>query len=190
MHDLQRFIKDCTRTESVIDTFAVNPTLFESVLQLFIASGNMLDQIKKHVYYGKPYDSEKLKAQFVGIVQGLDNLKPVIESPSDNEVGIDIDTRTSHAMIGAATESVELMEALVTHITEGTLDKTNVLEEFFDMLYYCGVAHDSLDQNMSKTLNMGIQKLRHRYPDKFTSEQAINRDLKTEREILEKGSSK
>lgn len=39
--------------------------------------------------------------------------------------------------------------------------------------------------NIEKTAITNIEKLRARYPEKFTSEHAINRDLKTERNILE-----
>ena len=38
----------------------------------------------------------------------------------------------------------------------------------------------------SKILDKNIEKLKSRFPEKFTTEKALNRDLKTEREILEK----
>jgi hypothetical protein len=39
--------------------------------------------------------------------------------------------------------------------------------------------------DIEKTAIINIEKLKARYPEKFTSENAINRDLKTERYILE-----
>jgi hypothetical protein len=36
-----------------------------------------------------------------------------------------------------------------------------------------------------KICEINIKKLQARYPEKFTTEKAINRDLKTERTILE-----
>jgi hypothetical protein len=53
------------------------------------------------------------------------------------------------------------------------------------LVYYCHL-HKA---DISTILEKNIQKLKSRYGDKFTSEKAINRDLKTEREILE-GNSK
>jgi NTP pyrophosphatase (non-canonical NTP hydrolase) len=53
------------------------------------------------------------------------------------------------------------------------------------VLEFCHVNGVDLDESLEKN----IQKLKVRYGDKFTSEKAINRDLKTEREILE-GNSK
>jgi hypothetical protein len=41
--------------------------------------------------------------------------------------------------------------------------------------------------NLPDILNTNITKLKARYGDKFSSEKAINRDLKTERNILESG---
>ena len=39
--------------------------------------------------------------------------------------------------------------------------------------------------NLEKALIANIEKLKVRYPDKYTDEKAINRDLKSEREMLE-----
>jgi hypothetical protein len=36
-----------------------------------------------------------------------------------------------------------------------------------------------------KICEINIKKLQARYPEKFTTEKAVNRDLKTERTILE-----
>jgi len=43
-----------------------------------------------------------------------------------------------------------------------------------------------LEWDLHKLCEINIEKLRARYPEKFSSESAINRDLDTEREILEK----
>ena len=189
MNEIEQFISDATRTESVIEQFVVNPSLLQSVLRMHIASGNMLDQIKKHVYYGKDYDTENLITHFTNVVASLDQLKGVIQDPDKGELPIHVDTRLTHAMIGAATESTELMEALRNNINGKGLDVTNVIEESGDLLWYLAVLHSASNQDMLQTMDTVIKKLKHRYPEKFTSENAINRDLKTEREILEEGIS-
>lgn len=43
------------------------------------------------------------------------------------------------------------------------------------------------DIDIQKSFNVNIEKLKARYGDKFSSDRAINRDLKTERNILENG---
>lgn len=42
------------------------------------------------------------------------------------------------------------------------------------------------DIDMEKSMEINIAKLKARYGDKFTSNRAINRDLKVERDILER----
>lgn len=41
-----------------------------------------------------------------------------------------------------------------------------------------------IDWDLEKICRINIEKLKARYPDKFTTEKSINRDLKTERNIL------
>lgn len=50
-----------------------------------------------------------------------------------------------------------------------------------DVILYCNINNIDLE----KSLSINIDKLKQRYPDKFSSERAINRDLQTERNILE-----
>jgi hypothetical protein len=59
------------------------------------------------------------------------------------------------------------------------IDLTN---NMFNLLnYYCHV----YNTNVSDILDKNIAKLKARYGEKFSSERAINRDLETERTILE-----
>lgn len=46
---------------------------------------------------------------------------------------------------------------------------------------------NTYDINIEKSFDVNIEKLRARYGEKFSSEKAINRDLETERNILESG---
>jgi hypothetical protein len=61
------------------------------------------------------------------------------------------------------------------------IDETRILMR--NLVFYMG--NDKTTFNSCFAVN--IAKLRHRYGDKFTSERAINRDLETERNILESG---
>jgi NTP pyrophosphatase (non-canonical NTP hydrolase) len=56
---------------------------------------------------------------------------------------------------------------------------------FYLLNYYC----EKNNTNVSDILDKNIAKLKSRYGDKFSSERAINRDLETERTILEKGTN-
>ena len=46
---------------------------------------------------------------------------------------------------------------------------------------------NTYDIDIEKSFDINIEKLKARYGDKFSSERAINRDLETERNILESG---
>lgn len=99
--------------------------------------------------------------------------------------------RMLHAFIGIATEAGELLDALKKHIFYGKgLDIVNVEEELGDLDWYQSIAIHALRLNRYNTSweqiwEKNIAKLQARYPDKFTSESAVNRDLAAERAILE-----
>lgn len=98
--------------------------------------------------------------------------------------------RLLHAFIGIGTESGELQDALKKHIWYGKpLDVVNVEEELGDVMWYWAVACDAIGANPTEILERNIAKLRKRYPEKFTAEQAVNRDLAGERAILESRTS-
>jgi len=95
--------------------------------------------------------------------------------------------RLLHAGIGLATESGEFLDALKKAIFYGKeLDRINLQEEIGDLLWYCAIALDELGADFDSTMSINIQKLKARFPNKFTEEDAENRNLDKEREILEK----
>lgn len=185
--DLKQYITDAIRTESKIDSVVTNPDVLKAVLSMFIASGNLLDMIKKNVYYGKPIDIETWENRVHQSYQAVSFLSYDESSPWNDKVSIEIDPRVFHAIVGICTESTELAEAVTQVIENGIeLDTVNIREELFDHMWYWLIGHDAINQNPEDTLEMGFEKLRRRYPDKFTSHNAINRDIDAEREILEK----
>lgn len=94
--------------------------------------------------------------------------------------------RLQHGAIGCATESAELLDAVKKHIFYGKeLDAANIKEEVGDLLWYVAIICDVFDFDMQNILDINIAKLAARYPEKFTKDAAINRDLDTERKILE-----
>lgn len=95
-------------------------------------------------------------------------------------------TRILHAAIGCVTESGELLDALKKQMFYGReLDLTNVKEECGDLLWYLAIMFDELGTDFETESNRVINKLKARFPEKFTEDKAFNRDLITEREVLE-----
>lgn len=97
------------------------------------------------------------------------------------------ETDLLHCAMGASTEAGELLDAFKKSMFYGkTLDKINIGEEIADMMWYLSNLARLLDMDVEKLLDNNIDKLRKRFPDKFTSENALNRNLEAERKELEK----
>jgi NTP pyrophosphatase (non-canonical NTP hydrolase) len=99
----------------------------------------------------------------------------------------DENIRLLHAGIGLATEAGEFLDALKKHVFYGKdLDKVNLMEECGDLMWYMSVALDALGYDFEKVMERNIEKLSARYKGGFSKNAAVNRDLDTERDILEK----
>lgn len=95
-------------------------------------------------------------------------------------------SRLFHGAMGMDTEQAELMDMLKKHFIYGKqLDEVNVLEECGDGLWYIALALDACGFTLEEAMVKNIEKLRKRYPDKFSPEKALNRDLEGERKVLE-----
>lgn len=113
-------------------------------------------------------------------------IKDAIRTESHNFYMDQVSPRLLHAAMGLDTEAGEFMDALKKSIFYGKpLDKTNLKEEIGDLLWYLAIAMDELGTDFDTEQDRVIRKLKARYPSKFENELAENRDLATERKILE-----
>lgn len=94
--------------------------------------------------------------------------------------------RLIHAQMGMQTETAEFTDALKKSLFYGkVLDITNLKEELGDLLWYVAIAMDELDTDFETEMTRVINKLKARYPEKFTVDHAEHRDLVNERIVLE-----
>lgn len=92
-----------------------------------------------------------------------------------------------HYISGVVTEAGELLDVLKKNIAYGKpIDYVNMKEEVGDLMWYIINLCDLYNWNIEEIMETNINKLRIRYPEKFNSEKAINRDLSAERAELEK----
>jgi len=192
---LEEFIVAAIETESKIEHVKVNPDLIVNVLYLFNAAGRMLDQIKKHAFYGKEYKIEQFSVDYTSCVSALQALTHVrINGTSEDMKEEDhkqIDSRIFHAILGIATESTELTEALYNVLIGGKPDYINIREENADLNWYQAILYDAMKELGFKgtwegDLDMIINKLAKRYKGGgFSSELAINRNVEEERKLME-----
>lgn len=96
--------------------------------------------------------------------------------------------RLLHSLMGICTEVGELQDQLKKHLFYGKeIDRVNLVEELGDLLWYIALASDYLGVPLEKIMEINIEKLETRYKKKgFSSNDALNRDLATERNKLEK----
>ncbi len=98
-----------------------------------------------------------------------------------------VNTRILHGVVGCCTESSELLDAVKRSLFYGTeLDLVNLHEEIGDLMYYIALIVDATSGDFDAIIQTNINKLKKRFPDKFTNTDAVNRDLIAERAILEK----
>lgn len=94
--------------------------------------------------------------------------------------------RIEHAIIGLASEIGELADAMKKAKFYGkTFDVVNFLEELGDLTWYIAIALDETDSCWEEIWEKNIAKLKARYPEKYTDENALCRNLEIERKILE-----
>jgi NTP pyrophosphatase (non-canonical NTP hydrolase) len=94
--------------------------------------------------------------------------------------------RLLHGAMLLSTEANEFMDMLKKHIFYGKrFDIANAVEELGDMFWGIALILDELGVPVEEVLGVNINKLKLRYPNKFTEELAVNRDLEKEKEFLD-----
>lgn len=209
------------QTESIKERIeGINPVQLHALLTTFIEVSNILDQIKKHVFYGREYDVQKIHSSYTRAADSLNftaemlnrgsqedplaafadtngkaDISMALKGGENESLHIDVEslnsvnTRILHGILGMMTESSELAEVLRAGISGHPIDMVNMLEEVGDSSWYglgqlCKVA----GVNPEVVLSNNLEKLqKKRFKNKtFNATEAINRDTKAEREILER----
>ena len=84
---------------------------------------------------------------------------------------------TAH-FLGLCGESGEVVELYKKHIAHGhSLDLGKLAKELGDVLWYVSSIASGYDLSLEDIATANIAKLKARYPDKFSVERSINRDV-------------
>jgi len=176
----KKYISEAIKTESykseeIKGRFNDNLNdLLGTMLDTFNYQAENMDLVKKHLFYGKEVDLPGLT--------NTDSGSSLLKTPLTPNL-----TRLLHGVLGIITEAGEMSEQLHAHMYQGKkLDEVNIAEEIGDIFWYCAVICDTVGISFESLMDKNIEKLRARYGDKFSNEKAINRDLDTERKVLEK----
>lgn len=91
-----------------------------------------------------------------------------------------------HMSLGMCTEASEIADVFKKQLAyKKEPDMINVKEEIGDIMWYVVNMCNINGWDLRDILASNIKKLEARYPEKFTEEAAINRNLEKERSILE-----
>lgn len=89
--------------------------------------------------------------------------------------------RLIHSIMGLSTEVGEFMDSIKRHLFYGeALNVKNLKEEGGDIQWYIAVLVDILGMTMDELMTMNITKLKKRFPEKFCTNDALNRDTEQE----------
>lgn len=149
----------------------------------FVFAGIQADFMKRTMFYKTPYDTEKH-------VKAHQDVEELLKKVSELDAEFKLTTseiNLVHAMLGIVSEVGEIMEELIKSKVENReLNLKNLKEEVGDIEWYVAIMIRHLKLTHEDIFASNIAKLSVRYPDKFTTEAAENRDLvKEEQAVVE-----
>ena len=81
-----------------------------------------------------------------------------------------------HSALGLSSEAGEFTDAVKKTLVYGkALDKENLLEDLGDLCWFIALACEVLNVEMTDIMEQNIEKLKKRYPEKYSDELAIQR---------------
>ena len=174
--DSLTYLEESARTASTqFHDEIVDAGMLQHALEQAVSTGELVDVAKKSMFYGKPVKEGTGIERFQGSPSSL-NAEAVHQD-------------VLHAALGIYTEAAEMIEAILAAMNGGDFDKVNAFEELGDAEWYMAMMYRALNRTPAEAKTVNIDKLRKRYPDKFSTSDAIDRDTRAEREILEDGHS-
>ena len=132
---------------------------------------------------------------YMGIMVDELQLDPdmVFVNTRDDSFGLDLDPTTKSLALHVYTDDMTIavgtaVDFLKKHLMYGQeLQVEKIKEELQKTDYLIGMILNMYGMTTAEARETNIAKLKFRYQEKFTEAAALNRDLTTERQILEKG---
>lgn len=187
--NIEEYLIESERTERKFpEGKVVESAVAKSTLGLLYGVENLglvLDLFKKVVAYDKPLKDIEGKIGPL-LEHGQKRLDEVNDS-DDKDFTLDQDQiEALHALLGLATEVAEIIPILLSYVfVDKKIDTVHLGEEIADCFWYLAILFRKFEIHQDDILQKNIDKLRVRYPAKFTSESALNRNLEAERDALE-----
>jgi NTP pyrophosphatase (non-canonical NTP hydrolase) len=184
----REYIDQALRSEVPKTELLGDRTFTALSIEVLIAAAELADLLKKQIIYGKRIPNSEFESAYEMLQDTLNDARDDCGRDHVLEV-LTLQPRLTHSAIGIFGEAGELLNALQVAEDNGILDVVNVAEELGDVQWYLAVGLDEVDEvgiaSPDHVAEMNIEKLRRRFPDKFTLEASENRDVDAERAALE-----
>lgn len=83
-----------------------------------------------------------------------------------------------NGVMGLCGESGEVIDIVKKHLAQGhELDKEKIIKELGDVAWYLAEIATVLDVELEDVLTQNIEKLKARYPEGFSTEKSVNREV-------------
>lgn len=163
------------------DEYPLDRTLLSELTGLaYQASG--ADVLKRHLFYKDDMFKrvDKHAEEFETLFKKVNEFK---ENGKIDQIEGFYDVM--HAALGQMSEASEVLVSIINSALEGKpLDVKNLREEAGDNMWYTALLLRAIKSDFEEAGEININKLKVRFPDKFDSDKAINRDLDKEEETL------
>lgn len=188
-YTFEEFLQDAKRTESIPVVQKMSNTGVAGFLYLAQVACKMVGMAKASIYYNRPFDVDKMAKLTDEFSMMNYNLQEMYSNNLlfvEKEENPAFDIRLLHSVMGMVDEAGELAEKLRDTFVEGTpLDKAKFAVEMGDSDWFKAIGHDALGIDEVTVRKAVIAKLKQRFPEKFTEENANNRDTDKEDTVAE-----
>lgn len=191
-NNFENYVVNATRTESRVDDIdGRNSRVLHALMGLVTESGELIDAIKRHYFYVKE-DKTRKSLDVVNLREECGDLMWYLAILCDH---YDKDFQESYNQLVLADSPEEVSSIrLLRRSTLISLTANKMLNDFLilnadpnveELFNYVNYLVYELNGSWKEISKKNIEKLQHRFPDKYNVDKAYNRDLGTEREILE-----
>lgn len=149
----------------------VSPLFLGIVLGNRKKSADLVDACKRALFYNK-----------------TDRLGEYTEA-AVNHLGLEFteEPELIHAVLGLEGEVGEIQEAALAQGLSVEERRARIVDESGDLLWFLALLFKQYGITFDEAFDRNIAKLAARYPDKFTIEAAVTRNLEAEAEVFSKG---
>ena len=153
---------------------------FHMLLGLITEISEICDMYKKHIAYKKDFDLVNLGEEWADTCWYIANDMLLVNYDFSRITDVALEARMNFIK-NLKKEGIQDIEIIISFLKRITNDGEDFENIYLDWLAFGYILFDDPEMWLKKN----IEKLSLRFPEKFTEENAINRDTTKERKILE-----